>query len=141
MHRSRTALRRRPLLGVRGSSSRAAGPVVAVAVGAVLVVLNAFVVLGPVLGLVGAAASTGPVVDVPVLSSTFGVLLGFGAAAVLLLVSWRGRSTALAWVLAVLAWVVSALGCLWPLFATASAAVDRARDVLPMIVEIIRSFS
>lgn len=145
MHRSRSTTSSRPrLIGVRGSghwSRRSSGPLVAVAVGALLVVLNAVLVLGPVLGVVGAAAGTGPVVDVPVISSTIGVLLGFAAALVLLLAGWRSRRTAVAWVLAVLAWVVSLLGCVWPLVATGFAAADRARDVWPTVLEIVRSVS
>jgi hypothetical protein len=146
MHRSRSTPRSLPrLIGVRGSrhwtSRGSSGPLVAVVVGAVLVVLNALFVLGPVTGLVGAAAGTGPVVDVPVISSTVGVLLGLALAALLLVVAWRARRTALAWVLAVLAWLVSAAGCVWPLVATGFAAADRARDVWPTVLEIVRSVS
>jgi len=146
MHRSRSTSSSRPrLIGVRGSrhwSSRgSSGPLVAVAVGAVLVVLTAAFVLLPVLGLVGAAAGTGPVVDVPVIGSAVGVLLGLVLALVLLVGGWRSRRTAVAWVLAVLAWLVSLAGCLWPLVATASAAADRARDVWPTVLEIVRSVS
>ena len=75
------------------------------------------------------------------ISSTVGVLLGFALAAVLLVVAWRARRTALAWVLAVLAWLVSAAGCVWPLVATGFAAADRARDVWPTVLEIVRSVS
>lgn len=146
MHRTRSTARRLPrLVGVRGSShwsSRgASGPLVAVIAGAVLVLLNVLLVLAPVLGLVGAAAGTGPVVDVPVISSTLGVLVGFAAALVLLLAAWRSRRTALAWVLVVLAWLVSAAGCVWPLVATGFAAADRARDVWPAVLGIVRSVS
>lgn len=121
------------------ASSRVPGHVVATAVGAVLVLLTGLLVLGPVLGLVGAAAATGPVVDVPVASSTVAVVLGFVAAAVLLLLGWRSHRSVVAWTLAVTAWLVSLVASVWPLVATADAAVDRARDIWPFIVEIVRS--
>jgi len=146
LSRSRPAAFSRPrLVGVRGSrhwSSRgSSGSLVAVAVGAVLVVLDAVLVLVPVLGLVAAAAGTGPVVDVPVVSSAVGVLLGFALALVLLVAGWRSRRTAVAWVLAVLAWLAALAGSLWPLVATGFAAADRARDVWPTVLEIVRSVS
>jgi hypothetical protein len=124
-----TALLRRPTGAV----------LLAVVVGAVLVLANGLLVLGPVTGLVGAAAAAGPVLDVPVGSSTLVVVLGYVVAVALLLVAWRSRRSVTAGVLAGLAWLLSLLVSLWPLVATADRAVDRVRDIVPWIVDLVRS--
>ena len=112
-----------------------------VAVGAALVLLVAVAVLGPVLGLVGSAAAIGPVLDVPYAGITAGIVLGFLLALGGLAGTFGTRRAGLGWALVVLA-VLCALGAsLWPLLATADAAVDRGRDVLPWITGLVREFS
>lgn len=130
------AVARHPVPDLRRGPS---GRLVAVLVGAVLVVGNGVLVLGPVVGLVGAAAAAGPALDVPAASSTVVVVLGYVVAAALLVGAWASRRTWSAWTLAVLAWLVSLAVSLWPLVATANAAVDRVGDIWPWISELVRS--
>lgn len=111
---------------------------VAALVGAVLVVLTALLVLGPVLGLVGAAASAGPLLSVPVGSITAVVVLGFLVSLALLVGAALSRQHWLSWTLAVLAWLVSLVASVWPIVATANQAVDRARDIWPWIVQLVQ---
>jgi hypothetical protein len=111
---------------------------VAAVVGAVLVVLTGLLVLGPVLGLVGAAASAGPVLSVPVGSITAVVVLGFLLALGLLVAAALSRPKVAAWTLAVVAWLVSLVVSVWPIIATANQAVDRARDIWPWIVQLVQ---
>lgn len=132
------AVARHPVPDLRRGPS---GRLVAVLVGAVLVLGNGFLVLGPVVGLVGAAAAAGPVLDVPAASSTVVVVLGYVVAVALLVGAWASRRTWSAWTLAVLAWLVSLVVSLWPLVATANAAVDRVGDIWPWISELVRSVS
>ncbi|ROP42776.1 hypothetical protein [Pseudokineococcus lusitanus] len=136
--RFKDAVARHPAPDLRRGPS---GRVVAVLVGAVLVLGNGLLVLGPVLGLVGAAAAAGPVLDVPAASGTVVVVLGYLVAVALLAGAWASRRTWSAWTLAVLAWLVSLAVSLWPLVATANAAVDRVGDIWPWITELVRSVS
>ncbi|PWJ54450.1 hypothetical protein SAMN06264364_107146 [Quadrisphaera granulorum] len=111
---------------------------VAAGVGLVLVVASGLLVLAPVLGLVGAAASAGPVLSVPVGSITAVVVLGYLLALGLLVAAAVSRQTLLAWTLAVVAWLVSLAASVWPIIATADQAVDRVRDIWPWIMQLVQ---
>lgn len=114
---------------------------VAAAVGAVLVVLTGLLVLGPVLGLVGAAASAGPLLSIPVGSITAVVVLGYLLALGLLAGAAVSRHAPVAWALAVVAWLVSLAVSVWPIIATADQAVDRGRDIWPWIQQLVQQVS
>ncbi|MGQ7297500.1 hypothetical protein [Quadrisphaera sp. KR29] len=111
---------------------------VAAGVGALLVALAALLVLVPVLGLVGAAASAGPVLSVPVGSITAVVVLGFLVALGLLVAAAVSRPTWLAWGLVAVAVLVALAASVWPIIATADQAVDRARDIWPWIQQLVQ---
>jgi len=110
---------------------------VAAAVGAVLVIGNALLVLGPVLGLVGAAASVGPVLQIPYGLITLSIVVGFLVAILCVVLAGISRRAVPSWVLVVSAWIASLIGSVWPIVVTANAAVDRASDVVPFIVDLI----
>ena len=110
---------------------------VAAAVGAVLVVGNALLVLGPVMGLVGTAASVGPVFQVPYGAIGVSIAVGFLVAIACVVLAGISRRAAPSWVLVVAAWIASLIGSVWPIVVTANAAVDRVGDVVPYIVELI----
>ena len=112
---------------------------VAAAVGAVLVIGNGLLVLGPVLGLVGAATSFGPVFQVPVGQIAIAIIVGFLVAIGCVVLAGISRPRWMSWTLAVAAWVASLIGSIWPIVVTANAAVDRAGDIIPFITELIRS--
>ncbi|WP_380173281.1 hypothetical protein ACFEMC_02480 [Kineococcus sp. DHX-1] len=112
--------------------------VVRASTGAVLVVLVLLLVLGPVLGLVGAAAAAGPLLQVPYASITAVVVLGVLLAAACVLAAYRTSVGRLGWTLVVVAVLLALLASLWPLLATGDAAVDSARDVWPWIVQLVR---
>lgn len=114
--------------------------VVRFAVGVALVVLVAITLLAPVLGLVGSAAAVGPLIDVPWLGLTAGVVLGLLVSIGCLAVTFRSRRASTGWVFVALAVLFAVAASVWPLLATADAAVDRARDVLPWITELVREF-
>ncbi|MBB2899706.1 hypothetical protein FHR75_000494 [Kineococcus radiotolerans] len=95
-------------------------------------------VLGPVLALLGAAASLEPLLDVPAVAAAVAVVLGLlGSAAFLVLASATYRAW-LGWTFVALAWLLAVLASLWPLVAAADATVDHARDVLPRVVHLVR---
>ncbi|WP_369069417.1 hypothetical protein [Kineococcus terrestris] len=108
---------------------------------AALVLLNVVAVLLPVLGLVGAAAGAGPLLDVPYLASALAVAAGLLVAVACTAGAYAVRRAAPAWTFVVLAWLTSLAASLWPLVATADAAVDRTRDALPWIAELVRSLT
>lgn len=124
---------------MRGTTRRRRLPtrIVAAIVGAVLVIANGLLVLGPVLGLVGAAAGVGPVLTVPYGAIVTAIVVGFLVAILCVALAAVARRSWLAWSLAVAAWVASLVGSTWPIVATASAAVDRVGDVIPFIAELI----
>ncbi|GAA2175592.1 hypothetical protein GCM10009846_26100 [Agrococcus versicolor] len=111
---------------------------IAAAVGAVIVLGNGLLVLGPVLGLVGAAASLGPVLQIPAGGITIAVIVGFLVAIASVVLAGIARHPWLSWTFVVSAWVASLIASVWPLIATANAAVDRAGDVIPWIVDLIQ---
>jgi len=133
--RSRTL--RRSSTSYRGSG-RPPTRVVAAAVGALLVLGNGLLVLAPVVGLVGAAAGAGPVLDIPYASMTFVVVVGFLLAIGCVAVAFLTRRPWASWTVVALAWVLSLAVSLWPVVATADSAVDRARDVVPWILDLVR---
>ena len=122
----------------RRSSSRPIGPLIALVVGIVGVVLTALGVLLPVFGpICSAEGATGTVLVVPVGRVVVALLVTFGLAVGLLVAAGRSQRTALAWVLAVVAVVVVAFGSVYPLIAVASSAVGQARDLVPWIRDLI----
>lgn len=135
MARSRTLLRTRPRYGSRRPPVR----VVATAVGAVLVLGNGLLVLAPVIGLVGVAAGAGPVLDIPYASMTVAVVVGFLLAVGCLALAFASHRPWMAWTFVVLAWALSLVASAWPVVATADSAVDRARDIGPWILELVRT--
>lgn len=126
---------------MRGATRRRSVPTryVAAAVGAVLVLANGLLVLGPVLGLVGAASGVGPVFQVPYGAIVVAIVVGFLVAVGCVLLAAIARRAWLSWVLVVAAWIASLIGSTWPIVATASAAVDRVGDVIPFIADLIGS--
>jgi hypothetical protein len=125
----------------RHFSSRLPTRVVAVAVGTGLLLLNASLVLGPVLGLAGAVAPANSLLDVHAASVGVVVVLGFLAAGLCVLGAYVARRRVLTWGLVVLAWAISLLACLWPVIAGAEATVHRIQDVLPWVHALVRSVS
>ena len=110
----------------------------ALVTGAVLCVSTVVFVLLPVLGLIGAAdGSTVGALDVPVGSIAVTLVIGLGLALVLLALIVATRNGAVAWVLAVAAVISTLVVSLWPLVATAFAAVGQAGDVIPFIQGLI----
>lgn len=110
----------------------------ALVTGAVLCVSTVVFVLLPVLGLIGAAdGSTVGALDVPVGSIAVALVIGLGLALVLLALIVATRNGAVAWVLAVGAVISTLVVSLWPLVATAFAAVGQAGDVIPFIQGLI----
>ena len=110
----------------------------ALVTGAVLCVSTVVFVLLPVLGLIGAAdGSTAGALDVPVGSIAVALVIGLGLALVLLALIVATRNGAVAWVLAVAAVISTLVVSLWPLVATAFAAVGQAGDVIPFIKGLI----
>ena len=110
----------------------------ALVTGAVLCVSSVVFVLLPVLGLIGAAdGSTVGALDVPVGSIAVALVIGLGLALVLLALIVATRNGAVAWVLAVAAVISTVVVSLWPLVATAFAAVGQAGDVIPFIQGLI----
>ena len=110
----------------------------ALVTGAVLCVSSVVFVLLPVLGLIGAAdGSTVGALDVPVGSIAVALVIGLGLALVLLALIVATRNGAVAWVLAVGAVISTLVVSLWPLVATAFAAVGQAGDVIPFIQGLI----
>lgn len=130
MHRarasaSRSALSRRPRVVRAGA-------------GAALVLATLVLVLGPVLGLVGTAAAAGPVLQVPYAGIAVVVVLALLGCLACLAGAYRTSVDGLGWALVVLAVLLALAASLWPLVATADAAVDSARDVWPWIVRLVR---
>lgn len=119
--------------------SRIPTRLVAAIVGAVLVIGNALLVLIPVLGLVGTAASVGPVLQVPYGQIAIAIVVGFLVAIGCVVLAGVSRRAAPSWVLVVAAWIASLIGSVWPIVVTANAAVDRVGEVVPYIVDLIGS--
>jgi len=110
----------------------------ALATGLVVCLLVVGGVFVPVLALIGAAdGGTAGALDVPVGSIAGAAAVGFLLALALLGLVFLSRHGALAWVLAVAAVVSTLLVSLWPLFATALAGVDQARDVWPFVQDLV----
>lgn len=113
----------------------------ALVTGAVLCVSSVAFVLLPVLGLIGAAdGSTVGALNVPVGSIAVALVIGLGLALVLLALIVATRNGAVAWVLAVAAVISTLVVSLWPLVATAFAAVGQAGEVIPFIQGLIERF-
>lgn len=106
-------------------------------VGAVLVGLTLLLVLGPVLGLVGTAAAAGPVLQIPYAGITVVVGLALLLSVACVVGAYRTRLGWLGWTLVVVGVLLALLASLWPLLATADAAVDSARDVWPWIARLV----
>ena len=98
---------------------------IAAAVGAVIVLGNGLLVLGPVL-------------QIPAGGITIAVIVGFLVAIACVVLAGIARYPWLSWTFVVSAWVASLIASVWPLIATANAAVDRAGDVIPWIVDLIQ---
>ncbi|KZX20220.1 hypothetical protein [Rathayibacter tanaceti] len=110
----------------------------ALATGVVLCVVVVVAVLLPVLGLIGAAdGSTAGALDVPVGAIVFSIVVGYAVGLAFLGLALLSRNAPLAWVFAVAAVVATLVGSVWPLFATAFASVDQARDAIPFIQDLI----
>ena len=133
------SFRRRSGRGVRyGGSARTRGALIAAAVGAVGVVL-AVLTLISVAALIGSGDGlTAGALVVPMGRIVLVVAIGYLIALVLLLLALRSGSPVQAWICALLAVVLAFGVSIYPLFATASAAVDQARDVVPWILDLIR---
>lgn len=133
------SFRRRTGRGSRyGRSGRARGAMVADAVGAVGVVL-AVVLLISVAALIGSGDGlTAGTLVVPVGRIVVVVALGYLVALALLVRALRSGSSVQAWLSVGVAVVVAFGVSVYPLVATASAAVDQARDIVPWILDLIR---
>jgi hypothetical protein len=135
----RVSFRRRSGSGVRyGGSTRSRGGLVAVAVGAVGFLL-AVVTLVSVAALIGSGDGlTAGALVVPMGRIVLVVAVGYLIALALLVLAARSGSPVQAWVCALLAVVIAFVVSIYPLVATASAAVDQARDIVPWILDLIR---
>lgn len=133
-------VRRRQFTGRTGHrrlGGRPRGVWVALGVG-VLGVVVSVVVLISVIGLIGSGEGvTGGMLRVPVGKITLVVVLGYLITLALLVLTATSRSLVRAWVSAVIACVVSLIVSVYPLVATATAAVSQAHQVLPFIADLI----
>lgn len=131
--------RRRTGRGLRsGRSAGSRGPLIAAAVGAVGFVL-AVVLLISVIALIGSGDGlTAGTLVVPVGRIVVVVGLGYLIALALLVLALRSRSGVQAGLCVAVALVVAYGVSIYPLFATASAAVDQARDIVPWILDLLR---
>lgn len=140
MSRDHATFRRRTGSGVRyGRSARPRGALVATAVGALGVVLAAVLLIG-VATLIGSGDGlTAGALVVPVGRIVGVVALGYAVALIGVVLAVRSGSVARSWLSATMAVVVALGVSVYPLVATASAAVDQARDVVPWIIDLLRS--
>ena len=65
--------------------------------------------------------------------------LGFLLAVGCLALAFASHRPWMAWTFVVLAWALSLVASAWPVVATADSAVDRARDIGPWILELVRT--
>lgn len=131
--------RRRTGRGYRsGGSTGSRAALIAAAVGAAGFLL-AVVLLVSVLALIGSGDGlTAGALVVPVGRIVVVVGLGYLIALALLVLALRAGSPVQAWLCVAVALVVAYGVSVYPLFATASAAVDQARDIVPWILDLIR---
>ena len=124
---------------VRGSA-RPTGVRVALIVAVVGVLLVLGAVVAPVWGVIGSAdAASAGALDVPVgrivLVSLLGVVLVVGLGVGLALTYRSG----VAWALAAVIVVVALVAGVYPLFATASSAVEQGREFVPWVTGVVRA--
>lgn len=131
--------RRRTGRGFRsGGPAGSRGALIAAGVGAVGFLL-AVGLLITVIGLIGSGDGlTAGTLVVPVGRIVVVVGIGYLIALALLVLALRSGSPVQAWLCVVVALVVAYGVSIYPLFATASAAVDQARDIVPWIMDLIR---
>ncbi len=125
-----------------GRPRRPAGVWIALAVGALGVLAVLLGVLGPITGLVGAAAGAGigVGVHVPVAGITVAVIIGCLVAIALVVAITRVRHRLPAWVLAILAILVALAAALYPLIAVGLAAANGAGDLVSTITGLVQRF-
>ena len=103
----------------------------------VLVLVSALGVLPGVLGVIATAdAGTAGILRVPVLQIVAALLIGYVLAALLLLLCFRRRNGAVAWVLGVAAVVSALLVSLWPLVVVAIAGSGQVQELAPVIGDL-----
>jgi hypothetical protein len=101
--------------------------------------LLAVVTLVSVAALIGSGDGlTAGALVVPMGRIVLVVAVGYLIALALLVLALRSGSPVQAWVCALLAVVIALVVSIYPLVATASAAVDQARDIVPWILDLIR---
>lgn len=139
MSRDHASFRRRTGRGFRyAGAARTRGAVVAAAVG-ILGVLLALALLIGVVTLIGSGDGlTAGTLVVPVGRIVGVVALGYAVALIALVLTVRSGSAVRAWICAVAAVLVAVGVSVYPLVATASAAVDQARDIVPWIIDLVR---
>ncbi len=131
--------RRRTGRGSRyGGSAGSRQGLIAAGVGAIGFLL-AVVLLVTVVGLIGSGDGlTAGTLVVPVGRIVVVVGLCYLVALALLVLALRSGSPVQAWLCVVVSVVIAFTVSVYPLFATASAAVDQARDIIPWIRDLIR---
>jgi len=82
---------------------------------------------------------TAGALEVPVGRIVGVVALGYAVALIALVLAVRSGSAVRSWICATVAVVVAFGVSVYPLVATASAAVDQARDIVSWIIELIRT--
>lgn len=124
---------------VRGSARpTAVRAALVVAVVGVLLVVGAVVV--PVWGVIGSAdAASAGALDVPVGRIVLVTLLGLVVVVALGVGLARTYAAGVAWALAVVALLVALVVGIYPLFATASSALDQGREFVPWVTGLVRS--
>ena len=122
----------------RFASGRPRSVRVALVVAAVVLLLVVLAVALPVWGLIGSAdATVAGALDVPggriAVVTVLGVLVVIGLAVGLVLTS----RPPVAWALTVIIAVVALLVALYPLLATAQAAVDQGKEFIPWLTNLV----
>lgn len=106
----------------------------------VLGLLVALTLLISSLSVIGSGEGvTAGALQVPVARIVIVVAVGYLVALGLLAATLVARSPVGGWVLALVAVAIAVSVSVYPLFATAATAVDQARDVVPWILDLIRT--
>lgn len=115
--------------------SRTVWAALGTAIFGVLVIIA--VILLPVLALIGSSASFAPIIAIPFTRITLVIIGGYALTAGLLILTGLSKYGVLSWVSAIAAIITSLITSIYPLFAIAFTAVDRAGDAIPWILDLI----
>lgn len=142
---ARSVVLQEVVVPARFSSVRGSARPTAVRAALVVAVLGVLLVVGtvvvPVWGVIGSAdAASAGALDVPVGRIVLVTLLGLVLVAALGVGLARTYSAGVAWALTVVAVLVALAAGIYPLFATASSALDQGRDFVPWAIGVVRAF-